>query len=92
MDNSTSNRERRSKNRIIVKFTESARKSQSSLDEHCKQIRNKIPGGHLVRPPSKSGRAVFNVDASVNLKKLADRISESDSVDYAEPDGTDFAT
>lgn len=92
MDNSISNHERRSQNRIIVKFGESARKSQSSLDEHCTQICNKIPGGHLVRPPNNSGRAVFNVNASVNLKELADQISEFDGVDYAEPDETDFAT
>ena len=86
---SESNEDRQLQTRIIVKFNESVRNSENELEDQCKQIRDQLPGGNLVRPPSKSGRAVFDVESSADLSELAEKISALDCVEYAEPDVVD---
>ncbi len=77
------------KNRIIVKFKPLPSNTKTTLDSLANTISKQISGGELVRPPSKSGRAVFTVDKDTDIKALAATLSKRREVHYAEPDIVD---
>jgi Fervidolysin N-terminal prodomain len=75
--------------RIIVKFKPIPRDSTATLDGLCEQVLALIPGARLVRPVSRSGRAVFQLEPTADVDALIGRLSRLDSIDYAEPDLVD---
>ncbi len=78
--------------RIIVKFKPIPRGSNATLDSLCEEVLALIPGARRVRPVSRSGRAVFQLEPGADLDALVARISSLDSIDYAEPDVVDRST
>ena len=77
------------RSRLVVKFSKLVRESKTELVHQCELVQNQLPGGNLVRPPTRSGRAVFDVESSANLSELAEKISQLDGIEYAEPDSLD---
>lgn len=80
---------KRSMHRLIVAFKASAVASKEMLDQSCRAVLELIPKGALVRPPGRTGRAVFSVDPNADLHRIVQEISGRDDVEYAEPDVTD---
>jgi len=76
---------------MIVKFSKEIKES-ADFDEHVDRIRKLIPGGQLVRSPSRSGRALFDVASEANLEEVTKLVSGSQGVEYAEPDEMDHVT
>jgi hypothetical protein len=74
--------------RIIVKFRPHLEGSTRTSKELCDDI-VEITGGVLVRPPSATGRAVFEVGSTLDFDDLIQKISALPSVEYAEPDVID---
>ena len=79
----------RAAQRIIVKF-KPTRDVAYTLQELSDQVAEMLRGT-LVRPPSSTGRAVFQVRASSELDRLIEEIQELPSVEYAERDVIDRA-
>ena len=75
--------------RIIVKFKPIPRGSGVTLDDLCRQVLVLIPGSRLVRPVSRSGRAVFQLGPAADVEASIGQLSRLDSIDYAEPDIVD---
>ena len=75
--------------RIIVKFKPIPRGSSATLDGLCQQVLALIPGSRLVRPVSRSGRAVFQLGPTADVDASIGQLSRLDSIDYAEPDVVD---
>ena len=80
---------RRSAGRLIVQFKATAFRSAEMLEQKCRSLLQVIPKGVLVRPPGRTGRAVFSVDPDADLREIARQISSREDVEYAEPDATD---
>lgn len=78
-------------NRIVVKFVKEIRESDA-FEDHVDRIRKLIPGGQLVRSPSRTGRALYEAEPGTNLKEIVEVISTSREVEYAEPDELDQAS
>ncbi len=74
--------------RVIVKFRASPHGSPQTLRELCDQVAQ-VTHGVLVRQPSATGRAVFEVDAKADLDQLIQEVSKLPSVEYAERDVVD---
>ena len=74
--------------RLIVKFRAPSAGSPQTVGEACDQMA-RITQGVLVRQPSATGRAVFAVDAKIDLGRLIQELSKLPSVEYAEPDVID---
>ncbi len=76
--------------RIVVKLrppkteTESAEALVSAVSEA-------IPDGRVLDPPRGEGRVVFAVEPGTDVVELAQRLSERDDVEWAEPDVVDRA-
>jgi hypothetical protein len=75
--------------RIVVKFSATGASSPSlaGLIDQVAALLN----GTLVRPPSRTGRAVFEVPASSDVDRLIEDVSRLPSVEYAERDTIDRA-
>ena len=78
----------RATQRVIVKFRASPYGSPQALRELCDQVAQ-ITHGVLVRQPSATGRAVFEVDPKADLDQIIQEISNLPSVEYAERDVID---
>jgi hypothetical protein len=76
--------------RIVVKFRPTGDTAADSLRELCDQV-GRMTNATLVRPPSHSGRAVFQVPVSSDLDHLIEEIRKLPSVEYAEKDAVDRA-
>lgn len=74
--------------RIIVKFRTPPTGSSQTLKELCNKVAE-ITHGVLVRAPSATGRAVFELDPTSDLDHFIRDISSLPSVEYAEPDVID---
>ena len=74
--------------RIIVKFKPTRDDAAYTLRELCDQV-SKTSSGTLVRPPSHTGRAVFQVPNSSDIDRLIEEIQKLPSVEYAERDVID---
>jgi hypothetical protein len=74
--------------RIVVQFRRFSDADPETPEQLCERV-VQITGGTLVRPPSATGRAVFQVKSSSNLDDLIEEIRRLPSVEYAELDVTD---
>ncbi len=74
--------------RFIVKFHASTQSSPQTIQELCDQI-TQIRHVVLVRHPSVTGRAVFEVDAEADFDHIIQEVSKFPSVEYAERDVID---
>jgi hypothetical protein len=75
--------------RIVVKFKPIPRGSSATLDERCEQVLALLPGARLVRPVSRTGRAVFQLEPNADVDALIGELTGLDSIDYVEPDVID---
>jgi len=73
--------------RIIVKFKVTPNDAHT-FRELCDEVA-KITGGSLLRRPSHTGRAVFQVPATSDLAGLIEQIQKLPAVEYAEADVID---
>ena len=78
----------RSTRRLIVKFNPSEIGASQTLQDLCDQVAE-MTHGSLVRPPSGTGRAVFEVDPELDMDQLVRQVSALPAVEYAEPDAVD---
>jgi hypothetical protein len=76
--------------RIVVKFRPTGDNAADSLRELCDQVATMMHAT-LVRPPSHTGRAVFQVPVSSHLENLIEDVRKLPSVEYAEKDAVDRA-
>ena len=76
--------------RIVVKFSPTGDSAAHTLGELCDTVA-RIMNATLVRPPSHTGRAVFQVPVSSDLDRLLEDVRKLPSVEYAEPDTIDRA-
>lgn len=74
--------------RMIVKFRLPPEGSPQTIRELCDQVA-KITHGILVRPPSATGRALFELDAKADIDQLIHEVSKLPTVEYAERDVID---
>jgi hypothetical protein len=76
--------------RIVIKFKPASGAEARTLAELCDQVAE-IVNGVLIRPPSATGRAVFQLKASADLDRLVQEVKKLPFVEYAEPDVLDRA-
>jgi len=77
--------------RIVVQFKPTAESAGARVvPELCDEIRA-ITSGTLVRPPTATGRAVFQIPPSSDLDQLMHRVRSLEFVGYVEPDVVDRA-
>lgn len=77
--------------RVIVQLKPiSGTGSAPTVSELCDEIAA-VTSSTLVRPPSATGRAVFQLAASSDLDRLLEQIRALDYVEYVEPDAIDRA-
>jgi hypothetical protein len=74
--------------RVIVKFKMTPELSANALGQLCDAVA-RVTNGRLVRPPSATGRAVFQMDSASDLNHLMAEIRKWPSVQYVEPDVID---
>jgi hypothetical protein len=77
--------------RIIVKFRLTPELDSPALLKLCDEVA-RLTNARLVRPPSASGRAVFQLNATTDAGALLDEVRKLPSVQYAEPETTDHAS
>lgn len=80
--------------RVIVKFkvdNEGEEGGEAALKVACDAVCEQLPGGRVLRRPSRTARAVMGVKQGESVTKLAREISKRDDVVYAEPDLIDHA-
>lgn len=77
--------------RIVVKFKPTlSSDSAAALPELCHEI-IAITSGTLVRPPTATGRALFQVPPSSDLDQLMEQVRRLHFVEYVERDVIDRA-
>ena len=72
--------------RLIVKINPIIENSGFSVESFFEHIQVTTPGIKLVRPPSRSGRAVFEVTSQVDMTELTAKLSQNENISYAEPE------
>lgn len=77
--------------RIIVKFRTAPELDAKALQRLCDEIA-RLANASLVRPPSASGRAVFQVAAQSTAGALLDEIRRLPFVQYVEREVTDHSS
>jgi hypothetical protein len=75
--------------RIVVQFRRT-QEGASTVRELCDQVAQMIQAT-LARPPSATGRAVFQLPTSSDVGRALDDVRKLPSVEYAEPDVIDRA-
>lgn len=83
--------------RVIVKLAapEAPPESDSAaaaLDAACEDICHTVSGGRMPRPRTTTRRMLVELDPGESVIDWAERLSERDDVEYAEPDVIDHAT
>ena len=76
--------------RIVVKFRPTGDSAAQTLRELCDTVA-RIMKATLVRAPTHTGRAVFQVPVSSDLDRLIEDVRKLPSVEYAERDTIDRA-
>lgn len=74
--------------RIIVKFRVTPEVDSHALRQLCDDVVRRW-NAQLVRPPSATGRALFQVNANSDIGAVIDEIRKLPSVLYVEPEITD---
>jgi len=75
--------------RIVVQFRP-PQEGAATLRELCDQVAEMIQAT-LARPPSATGRAVFQLPPASDIGRALDDLRKLPSVEYAEPDVIDRA-
>jgi hypothetical protein len=77
--------------RIVVKLRPTAiADSSHALRVLCDEIAA-ITAGRLVRPPTPTGRAVFQLPPGSDVHRMIEQVRRLQSVEYVEPDVIDKA-
>ena len=74
--------------RVIVKFRIPPESGAEALPQLCDAVTQRT-GARLVRPPSPTGRAIFQVDPESDVISLIEHIRQLPSVEYVERDVID---
>ena len=74
--------------RIIVKFQLTPKLTAEALAGLCETVARRI-NGRLVRGPSATGRAVFQIHPADDIDRLLREIGDMPAVQYAEVDSSD---
>ena len=71
--------------RVIVKFKVTPDLDADGLRRLCDMVTQRTRA-RLVRPPSHTGRALFQIDGSSELTSIFEQLRALPSVEYVEPD------
>jgi hypothetical protein len=75
--------------RLIVKFRSDI--STADAQSLLTYIAKLLPQGKPVRPLSRTGRALFEIDPDADVEALVAQLNQVEGVQYAEPDIIDSA-
>lgn len=76
--------------RIVIQFKPVAGVEAPTLTELCDRVAE-IVNGVLIRRPSPTGRAVFQLPASADVDRLLHEVRKLPFIEYADPDTLDRA-
>jgi hypothetical protein len=77
--------------RVVVKFKVTPDLDGDGLRRICDLITERT-NARLVRPPSRTGRALFQIDDASDLTSVLEQVRTLPSVEYVEPDIIDHSS